>query len=575
MKYVAKKSKAGFDKVHEELYRFYSESFSKADKSVQQSSNDQHRHNTYQDKGRSSSRKWSTYGRFWSSTGYSKPMGQSFISYLPENCEDLGSSTSSDKTDMSFPMLSDEYDLIKQENKALHIDGTCSASLIETDKTLFDFDRYRYSMPHSELTKDVVYANDRVLHVEALTNSSKLNEEEDDFSAIYAVPNYQNEQQNSHKNGDYIYMNLQTLYTENREENTQIGTNNSKDLEIKPLKDNQVSDIPEACKTNVMNLGSSDGRSIQQGPVVSNVNKAKIGDAAPVGDVTIDEDNDYLPPSEWSESKNSIPQEKSSKNKHPWTAKRQTNIGDETLHVHGCKPANIVRPNSDVDDEYVPVSSWLDPDYVNVPNGKKNPVLYECLGNKNFASKLPDGTSQIVDSGELKDEERFDESDYDRPTEWIHTYENCQKTTIDSCTDYLYAKVVKHVHTNSNDDVSVPGRLKVMTEVISDESLKTDSRIPNTHTSADTDKTHYVIEKADHASGDTEFYKYSVDEVVECLNFCALVQLAKVCQEEKLDGEYFRGLTADDMKKQPFNMNRFFICKLFKVIEGWRPKEMP
>lgn len=69
-----------------------------------------------------------------------------------------------------------------------------------------------------------------------------------------------------------------------------------------------------------------------------------------------------------------------------------------------------------------------------------------------------------------------------------------------------------------------------------------------------------------------EFYKLNTDQVVDCLNYCCLTKLAKVCGEKKLNGEHFRTITADELKEEPFEMNWFYISKFFKVIDGWRPK---
>ena len=69
-----------------------------------------------------------------------------------------------------------------------------------------------------------------------------------------------------------------------------------------------------------------------------------------------------------------------------------------------------------------------------------------------------------------------------------------------------------------------------------------------------------------------EFYKLDVDEVVDCLNNCCLTRLADVCKEKQFNGEFFRTVTDEELKAAPFEMNWFYVSKLFKVMDGWRPK---
>lgn len=76
-----------------------------------------------------------------------------------------------------------------------------------------------------------------------------------------------------------------------------------------------------------------------------------------------------------------------------------------------------------------------------------------------------------------------------------------------------------------------------------------------------------------HPDIDRSFFDYTVEEVVDCFKKCAFIGLAQTCLDEQLDGEYFRDITADDLVQEPFNMNWFHISKLFKVINGWRPKK--
>ena len=71
-----------------------------------------------------------------------------------------------------------------------------------------------------------------------------------------------------------------------------------------------------------------------------------------------------------------------------------------------------------------------------------------------------------------------------------------------------------------------------------------------------------------------QFFLYTVEEVVECFNECAMPQLANVCREEQLDGEYFKDLGDEDLAQEPFCLKSFHISKVRKIIAGWRPKRL-
>ena len=75
--------------------------------------------------------------------------------------------------------------------------------------------------------------------------------------------------------------------------------------------------------------------------------------------------------------------------------------------------------------------------------------------------------------------------------------------------------------------------------------------------------------------GPRPFLGYTVEEVVDCFEECALYQLADICKAEKLDGEYFRSLSDEDLTKEPFCLTCFHISKVRKIIAGWRPKRTP
>ena len=68
------------------------------------------------------------------------------------------------------------------------------------------------------------------------------------------------------------------------------------------------------------------------------------------------------------------------------------------------------------------------------------------------------------------------------------------------------------------------------------------------------------------------FILYTVEEVVECFEECALPQLAGICRDENLDGDYFRDTSNEDLAQEPFSLDSFYISKVRKVIAGWRPR---
>ena len=68
------------------------------------------------------------------------------------------------------------------------------------------------------------------------------------------------------------------------------------------------------------------------------------------------------------------------------------------------------------------------------------------------------------------------------------------------------------------------------------------------------------------------FIQYSVEEVVECFEICALHQVAEVCKKESLDGEYFKDLNDSDLTAEPFCLSQFHVSKVRRIIAGWRPK---
>ena len=68
------------------------------------------------------------------------------------------------------------------------------------------------------------------------------------------------------------------------------------------------------------------------------------------------------------------------------------------------------------------------------------------------------------------------------------------------------------------------------------------------------------------------FLMYTVEEVAVCFEECALPQLANICKDENLDGEYLSDLSDSELAQEPFHLNQFHVSKVRKIIAGWRPK---
>ena len=71
-----------------------------------------------------------------------------------------------------------------------------------------------------------------------------------------------------------------------------------------------------------------------------------------------------------------------------------------------------------------------------------------------------------------------------------------------------------------------------------------------------------------------QFFLYTVEEVVDCFEECGLPQLAEICKEETVDGEYFQDLMDDELTQEPFCLGPFHVSKVRKIIEGWRPRRL-
>jgi hypothetical protein len=70
----------------------------------------------------------------------------------------------------------------------------------------------------------------------------------------------------------------------------------------------------------------------------------------------------------------------------------------------------------------------------------------------------------------------------------------------------------------------------------------------------------------------TENEQTQVKELVLCLNQCALPQLAKLCDENTIDGEFLFDLQEHDLRDKPYSLSKIEMLKAKKMKEGWRPK---
>ncbi|KAL3868993.1 hypothetical protein ACJMK2_041731 [Sinanodonta woodiana] len=68
------------------------------------------------------------------------------------------------------------------------------------------------------------------------------------------------------------------------------------------------------------------------------------------------------------------------------------------------------------------------------------------------------------------------------------------------------------------------------------------------------------------------FRALSKTQLVKRLEECGLKDLAAVCENEKLDGQFLaKHVSDEDLMQDPFLLTRFQIKKLRAIIDGWRP----
>lgn len=182
LKYVAKKSKAGFDRVHEELLRLYYDSFDKSETLKKAAVLEKPGGcNTFLEVGCKSKTNTEHSDMMSRNAKTLKEVLQpSFISYITED----------DK------LMSDCFNKQMQDKAA----GDKPASGNTLHVKLSEFDKMRCSMPYCELANPVIYANDRVL-LEEKINNSKTQENEDE--SLYAIPRTYLKKEKYGKTGEY------------------------------------------------------------------------------------------------------------------------------------------------------------------------------------------------------------------------------------------------------------------------------------------------------------------------------------------------------------------------------------
>ena len=66
------------------------------------------------------------------------------------------------------------------------------------------------------------------------------------------------------------------------------------------------------------------------------------------------------------------------------------------------------------------------------------------------------------------------------------------------------------------------------------------------------------------------FISMSVEDLVFHLNQCGLKEMAKVCEDEGLDGTFLNDLTTDELRDE-FHLSSLQTKKVEKIKGGWRP----
>lgn len=64
----------------------------------------------------------------------------------------------------------------------------------------------------------------------------------------------------------------------------------------------------------------------------------------------------------------------------------------------------------------------------------------------------------------------------------------------------------------------------------------------------------------------------TVDELVVCLEYCKIANLARTCKEKGLDGCFLSSLSDEKLKEPPFCLELIDLLKINNMKKGWRPK---
>lgn len=457
---MAKKSKAGFGKVHEELYRLYSESFGTSDKSAYHSSDTQQRVSTTENVTSKSKvglrQRWSNASLFWSSTGHEKLRpptceekfaNNSFVSYIPEEKEGFDSSTGSAH---DYDTLSEDLKIMKQENQTR-----------DKEQKEIESNKLRFTMPHLNLTEEAIYTNDRVIHVEKIVSSNEIEKKEDERNSSdeYSIPKLKTELEKSHEIDDYVNLRspCEPLADIIDKHVQAISRKEIKGTGVKVLKRNTIGAPNKTTKQSSFNKKEETS-----------------------GDSSDDEDH-YLPPTNWTTSCHvPLSHKKLDSNRYVPKVKKPVSplVNSSTTVTNSdnslTKDHDKITDNDGVDETdeiyYVLPSQFKDPDYENVPKAIKNSKNAVSNSSKIFPSLQQSEDNLDADSHEVENHDG-----YDRPVNWVRSIDNsagvCPMPTtssksitgvgsvknVDKENDSMYTKVVKErTGSSSDEDYSVP-----------------------------------------------------------------------------------------------------------------------
>lgn len=510
LRYVARKSKAGFDKVHEEIYKIY---YGTLDRSYSESDLDMKGTGTGKTGRRS---RWAnsvkTGSLLWSSTGSVKPQ-TTFTSYISEETEE------------------DLADLSDSNPKPPN-----SASQLDKTKKEFDLDKFRYSTSLEESTD-------------------------------YQIPNTwvsENNKKSNLKNDDgYLSMNANVYVPNPASKSATDSTDAVANLfsRVAKTSGNTCVITGDGNTGDYMNAPRKPARSVL-GPVLEPVT--------------------------------SKDQESGRVNKPETKQQRQ---GTDTKHLPSRQKTEPLPSPPELPEENVyvapnppvPIAEAFESDYMNSPvwqprsPGSSRDVfddddsdIYKVppLNHPEFSTTHAEGIKSLEKSTSNPELCNPEDDVYQVPPQprRLHTIDIPESAEDEDFYQVPPPSVRPVLHR-----VPVPKpRLSLLNQRPQTSADLYDIpparvQLATRHNTAsspserdDTDATKKQRE---------EFYKLSVEEVIECLSNCSLTRLAKVCEEKQLNGEHFRNITSDDLKEEPYEMNWFYISKFFRVLDGWRPKK--